>query len=92
MTYKNVLLEIGTEEIPSRFLPDTLEFLEKTAKDDFKNARIGFKSLSVFATPRRIALMVKDVDDQQQRIGEQLDGWRRYELGERSELVAGPRA
>ena len=66
MTYKNVLLEIGTEEIPSRFLPDTLEFLEKTAKDDFKNARIGFKSLSVFATPRRIALMVKDVDDQQQ--------------------------
>ena len=66
MTFKNVLLEIGTEEIPSRFLPETLEFLEKTAKDDFVNARIGFKSLSVFATPRRIALMVKDVDDQQQ--------------------------
>ncbi len=66
MTYKNVLLEIGTEEIPSRFLPETLEFLEKTAKEDFRNARIGFKSMAVFATPRRIALMVRDVDDQQQ--------------------------
>ncbi|NCC56851.1 MAG: glycine--tRNA ligase subunit beta, partial [Synergistales bacterium] len=53
---KNILLEIGTEEIPSRFLPDILDTLEETARNDLTAARIPFKSLSAFATPRRIAL------------------------------------
>lgn len=65
MVLKNILLEIGTEEIPSRFLPDTLEFLEKTARDDLAAARVGFKSLAAFATPRRIALIVRDADERQ---------------------------
>jgi glycyl-tRNA synthetase beta chain len=66
MTYKNVLLEIGTEEIPSRFLPDALELLEKSAKEEFRNARIPFKSASAFATPRRIALMLREVEEEQE--------------------------
>ena len=65
MTIKNVILEIGTEEIPSRFLPDILGVLEKTAREDFAGARIAFKSLSVFATPRRIALIIRDAEEKQ---------------------------
>ena len=65
MTIKNVILEIGTEEIPSRFLPDILEFLDKTAREDLIGARIAFKNLSLFATPRRIALIIRDADSKQ---------------------------
>ena len=65
MVIKNILLEIGTEEIPSRFLPDILDTLEKTARNDLAAARIPFKSLSAFATPRRIALAVRDTEDLQ---------------------------
>ncbi len=65
MTYKNVLLEIGVEEIPSRFLPDALTFLERTAREDLENARISCKNVSAFATPRRIALLFRDVGDRQ---------------------------
>ena len=65
MTIKNVILEIGTEEIPSRFLPDILEFLDKTAREDLTGARIAFKNLSLFATPRRIALIIRDADSKQ---------------------------
>ena len=63
MTYNNLLLEIGVEEIPSRFLPDAMALLEKTAKEDFDAARITFKKMSVYATPRRIALIVGEVEE-----------------------------
>ena len=65
MTIRNLVLEIGAEELPSRFIPDALAFLEKSAREDFAAARIAFKNLSVFATPRRIALVFRDVDDVQ---------------------------
>ena len=65
MTIQNLVLEIGAEELPSRFIPDALSFLEKTAREDFSASRITFKNLSVFATPRRIALVFRDVDDLQ---------------------------
>ena len=65
MTIQNLVLEIGAEELPSRFIPDALTFLEKTAREDFAASRITFKNLSVFATPRRIALVFRDVDDLQ---------------------------
>lgn len=65
MTIRNLVLEIGAEELPSRFIPDALAFLEKSAREDFAAARITFKNLSVFATPRRIALVFRDVDDVQ---------------------------
>ncbi len=65
MTIRNLVLEIGAEELPSRFIPDALSFLEKSAREDFALSRISFKNLSVFATPRRIALVFRDVDDTQ---------------------------
>ncbi|MGI6253040.1 MAG: glycine--tRNA ligase subunit beta [Aminivibrio sp.] len=65
MTIKNVVLEIGTEEMPSRFLPDILETLEKVAREDLEASRIGFETLSVFATPRRIVLMARGMEEKQ---------------------------
>ncbi len=60
-----VLLEIGSEEIPSRFLPSALSDLKSLAAGIFDERRIAFAEISTFATPRRLALLVKGVAAQQ---------------------------
>ena len=62
---KNIVLEIGTEEIPSRFIPDALENLKKNAEASLKNNRIEFKDTKAFATPRRLVLIITNASDTQ---------------------------
>ena len=40
---KNLLLEIGTEEIPARFMPNVLKQLESLATDKLKQLRIHLR-------------------------------------------------
>ena len=51
---RNVLLEIGTEEIPSRFIPDAMASLKRMAEEALEARRIGFKEARVYGTPRRL--------------------------------------
>lgn len=57
----SILLEIGTEEIPSRFLPQAIEDLTTIAAKTFGEYRIGHDDIAVYATPRRLSLMVSNV-------------------------------
>jgi glycyl-tRNA synthetase beta chain len=61
-----ILLEIGMEEIPARFLKPALKDIEKHIKSEFKNQRINFESLKTFGTPRRLVLLVDGIDEQQE--------------------------
>ena len=70
MAIKNVLLEIGTEEIPSRFIPDSLETLKKNAESLFTAGRLTFRDAKTYATPRRLVLIVTGVSESQ---AEQVD-------------------
>ncbi|MDR1874544.1 MAG: glycine--tRNA ligase subunit beta [Synergistaceae bacterium] len=70
----DVLLEIGTEEIPSRFLPPMLETLRKQAAGHFGRLRIPFREILVYATPRRLALMVHGVAGKQEDLVETYRG------------------
>lgn len=56
-----VLLEIGTEEVPSRFLPDAIRDLRELAARTFDEYRVDHGEISVYATPRRLALIVSGV-------------------------------
>ena len=47
-------LEIGTEEIPSRFIEPALKFLEGELSEHFKKNRIGMPASKVMGTPRRL--------------------------------------
>ena len=47
------LLEIGTEEIPAKFMPGALAELQAMAAAKLKEHRISFKSLRTMGTPRR---------------------------------------
>lgn len=71
---KNLLLEIGTEEIPARFMPNVLKQLESLATDKLKQLRIQFKVVKVYGTPRRMALMVEGLAEKQADISTESKG------------------
>ncbi len=74
MAIKNVLLEIGTEEIPSRFIQDALDSLKNNAAKAFELNRIDFKDIRTYATPRRLVLTVTEVSETQNAAVELLKG------------------
>ena len=60
------LLEIGMEEIPARFLLDLSQQLEKRVADFLAEERLAFASLSAYATPRRLAVLVHGLAERSQ--------------------------
>jgi len=61
MSAKELFLEIGTEEIPAGFIPRALAEMEAMISRELTNARLTFGSVQTLATPRRLALAVKDI-------------------------------
>jgi glycyl-tRNA synthetase beta chain len=62
---KELFLEIGTEEIPAGFLPKAMQDMEALIRREFETARLEFGAVRTFATPRRLALAVSEVAEQQ---------------------------
>ncbi|HWR43895.1 glycine--tRNA ligase subunit beta [Sporomusa sp.] len=58
---KDLLLEIGTEEIPAKFMPGALAQLENMAKAKLSELRITHGEVRAVGTPRRMAVIVKAV-------------------------------
>ncbi len=62
---RDFLVEIGTEELPPKSLLNlSAAFADGVAKG-LKDAGIAYKSLEAFATPRRLAVRVKKLVEQQ---------------------------
>ncbi len=70
----DLLFEIGTEEIPAGYLVRALAALEQDAAKKLREARLSFGAVSVLGTPRRIALIVRDVADRQPDVSERVVG------------------
>ena len=73
-TGQPLLLEIGTEEIPARFLPTAIADLRNIAKAVFEEYRIPFSEARSYATPRRLVLIMKDVAPMQDDIVKEVFG------------------
>jgi glycyl-tRNA synthetase beta chain len=58
---KELLFEIGTEEIPAEFLPRTLKDMDEIIRKEFANLRIGHGEIKTLATPRRLVLFIYKV-------------------------------
>ncbi|MBA4395304.1 MAG: glycine--tRNA ligase subunit beta, partial [Desulfobacca sp.] len=54
---QDLLLEIGTEEIPARFIPGALQSLKESAQQRFTQSRLQYKEVKTVGTPRRLALL-----------------------------------
>jgi glycyl-tRNA synthetase beta chain len=62
---KELLLEIGTEEIPAGFIPQALMDLESLAKKELEASRIDFNGIKNLGTPRRLVLVIESVSEKQ---------------------------
>ena len=74
MAEKNLLLEIGTEEIPAHVMPQILNQLKDLAEKLFTESRINFRAIQTLGTPRRLALLVSDVAESQADVEEEKRG------------------
>jgi glycyl-tRNA synthetase beta chain len=62
---KELLLEIGTEEIPAGFIPQALIDLESLAKKELEASRIDYNGIKTLGTPRRLVLVIESVSEKQ---------------------------
>jgi len=63
---KELILEIGTEEIPAGFIGSALSDLKQDARRKLEGASLDFKEISTYGTPRRLTLRVQGLADKQQ--------------------------
>ena len=71
---KDLLFEIGAEEIPAGFMPNILGQLKQLAETKLNDAHLPFESIATYGTPRRLSLIVKGLADTSAEISERHKG------------------
>lgn len=71
---RELLLEIGTEEIPARFMPEILKQLMEKGKTLLSEQRLSYGEVRALGTPRRLVLhvtelMTKQTDQEEKKKG-----------------------
>jgi len=70
----NVVLEIGTEEIPAQYMENALKDLNRLAKKYLEESRIKYKEIKVYGTPRRLILFIFHIKEKQEDIFQKIKG------------------
>lgn len=65
MQQENLLIEIGTEELPPKSLRQLAQAFADNLEVELKKADLSFASVYWLASPRRLALMVKELNSGQ---------------------------
>ncbi|MGF7185505.1 glycyl-tRNA synthetase beta chain [Desulfitispora alkaliphila] len=71
---KDLLFEIGTEEIPAGFMKRALSDLGKIAQEKLQEARVDFEQIKTYGTPRRLTLIVENLAEKQLDMEEEVKG------------------
>ena len=71
---KDLLLEIGTEEVPAHVMPHLLADLKRLAGDLFAERRLAYENLRTIGTPRRTALLVTGLAERQEDVSTETRG------------------
>ncbi|MCU6600564.1 glycine--tRNA ligase subunit beta [Peribacillus frigoritolerans] len=74
MSKRDLLLEIGLEELPARFVTASMKQLSDKVQKWLTEKAIEFGTVEAFSTPRRLAVLVKDVEESQKDIEEEAKG------------------
>ena len=64
----DLIFEIGTEEIPAGYIEPALKQMAELCEKQLTSARIQHGTISTFGTPRRLAILIKDVAERQESI------------------------
>lgn len=68
---KDLLLEIGLEEVPARFVRDAMDQLKHKFEKWLQEHRISYETIQAFATPRRLAILATAVAEKQTDVEEE---------------------
>ncbi|AVX30455.1 glycyl-tRNA synthetase beta chain [Carboxydocella thermautotrophica] len=71
---REFLLEIGTEEIPAKFLPGAIKQLEELAQKALDKEKLTYEQIRVWATPRRLVLNITGLPEKQADVTEEVKG------------------
>ncbi|ASA23594.1 glycine--tRNA ligase subunit beta [Paenibacillus donghaensis] len=71
---RDILFEIGLEEIPARFIRAAMEQLQERTVKWLDGARIAHEEVTAYATPRRLAVYVKAAAEKQEDVSEEVKG------------------
>lgn len=71
---KNLIVEIGTEEIPASALGIATDYLESESKKLLKDARIKFNTVRILSTPRRIIIKIDGVAEETTAVEQEFRG------------------
>lgn len=69
-----LLLEIGVEELPSRFGQTTLDQIENNLSELLKEERVKYKAIKKYATPRRLTFVIEELADKANDLEEEVKG------------------
>lgn len=70
----NVLFEIGLEELPARFIDNAENQLLQKTKKWLEESRIIYEGVNTFSTPRRLAVLINGIANEQSTIEEEVRG------------------
>lgn len=70
----NLLFEIGTEEIPAKYMPNALKQLKATISAKLNENRINYDEIIPVGTPRRVAVLIKGISTKQSDVNETVKG------------------
>lgn len=68
------LLEIGTEELPHKFIPSAQEQIKKSFEKLLNDNEISFNEIITYATPRRLTIKIDGLSEKQADIEKVLKG------------------
>ncbi|OLN23388.1 glycine--tRNA ligase subunit beta [Domibacillus antri] len=74
MIKQDILLEIGLEEMPARFVTQSMNQLGEKVRKFLTEQNIEHGDVQLYSTPRRLAVIVKDAAEAQADVNEEAKG------------------
>ena len=68
------LLEVGTEELPYKFISSALKQMEEIFSAALKENRLEFGKINTFGTPRRLCIIIEDLPKSQSDLVKEIKG------------------
>jgi glycyl-tRNA synthetase beta chain len=72
--YRDLVFEIGVEEIPSAPLYEAVTQLKSLAEEAFRQSRLEYAEVRVFGSPRRLTLVVEQLSERQEDLDMRVKG------------------
>jgi len=71
---RDLVFEIGTEEIPARFMSPALEQMANLAEQLLQDSRLQYQKVNSYGTPRRLVLYITSLAPEQGELVQEIKG------------------